>query len=72
MRVGLVLLVAGLVVVLIGLLPPRAGGYFRWFGRLPGDIVIEREGLSVRIPITSSIVVSVALSLLFNVFRRLK
>lgn len=71
-RIGVVLLVAGLVFVLISLAPPRVGGYLRWFGRLPGDIAIEREGLTVRIPVTSSILVSVVLTVLLNLLGRLR
>lgn len=57
------LIVLGLVLVALGLLWPwldRLG-----LGRLPGDIVIEREGLNVYIPLTTSLLVSAALSLLF-------
>lgn len=40
-------------------------------GRLPGDIRIEREGFRFFFPITSSILVSVALTLLINLILRL-
>ena len=39
-------------------------------GRLPGDIVIERENSRFYFPITTSILVSLILSLLFWLFRR--
>ncbi len=39
------------------------GGFL---GRLPGDIVIEKENYTVYIPITTMIVVSIVLSLLVN------
>ncbi len=57
------LIVLGIALVALGLLWPwldRLG-----LGRLPGDIVIEREGLNVYIPLTTSLLVSAALSLLF-------
>jgi hypothetical protein len=40
-------------------------------GRLPGDIRIEREGFRFYFPITSSILVSVALTILINLILRL-
>ncbi len=40
-------------------------------GRLPGDILIRRENLTVFFPITTMIVVSIVLTLLFSLFRRL-
>jgi hypothetical protein len=39
-------------------------------GRLPGDIVIEKENFRLYFPVTSSIVVSLLLSLLLYFFRR--
>lgn len=39
-------------------------------GRLPGDIYIEREGFRFYFPITSGILVSIALSLILWFFRR--
>ena len=65
---GLVLIMLGLALVVIGLLVGWGG--FGWFGRLPGDIRIERESVRVYIPIVSMIVVSVILTLVFNLFRR--
>ena len=40
------------------------------FGRLPGDIVIERENFRFYFPITSMILVSLLLSLIFWLFRK--
>jgi len=40
------------------------------FGRLPGDIVIERENFTFYFPITTSLVVSLLLSLLFWLWRK--
>ncbi len=52
---GLLLLLAGLVWPWLSKLP---------FGRLPGDIVIERENFTVYFPLMTGLVVSVILSLL--------
>ena len=40
------------------------------FGRLPGDINFEKQGSRFYFPITSSIVISIVLSVLFAIFRR--
>ncbi|GFG76275.1 hypothetical protein MBOT_36400 [Mycobacterium botniense] len=53
-------MLAGVVIVVVGVLV-WAGG-LSWFGRLPGDIRIERENLRVYIPLVSMLVLSVALS----------
>lgn len=68
---GKMLIYAGLMLVAVGLLYHYAPGAFSWFGRLPGDIRIEREHGKVFIPLTSMLVVSLALTLLVNLlFRR--
>ncbi|GAA5344800.1 DUF2905 domain-containing protein [Planifilum fimeticola] len=62
------LIVTGVVLVVIGLLW-QVGG--RWFhlGRLPGDIVIEKENFRFYFPIVTSILLSVVLSLVLYLLR---
>jgi hypothetical protein len=67
--VALWLVVAGGVLILLGVL--AYSGALSWFGRLPGDIRIERPGTRVYFPITSMLLLSVLLSLILALFRRL-
>jgi len=67
--VGTLIMITGVVLVVIGALV--WSGAFGWFGRLPGDIRIERESTQVFIPITSMIVASGALTVIVNVILRL-
>ena len=67
---GKLLIIIGLLLALVGLAVTWAPGLFGWFGHLPGDIRIEREHGSFYFPITSMIVVSIVLSVLFNLFFR--
>jgi hypothetical protein len=62
------LIILGVVLVLIGLAWPWLTklGLFR----LPGDIVIERGDYKFYFPITSMILISAVLSLLFWLFRK--
>jgi membrane protein implicated in regulation of membrane protease activity len=62
------IMVAGAALVVIGLLVQA--GALSWFGRLPGDIRIERPNASFYFPITSMILISVVLSLLAQLLRR--
>jgi DUF2905 family protein len=64
-----VLVALGIGLVLVGLLV--WSGALSWFGRLPGDIRIERESVHVYVPLVSMLIVSVTLSLLLYVLRRL-
>jgi DUF2905 family protein len=59
----------GIALILLGLLVWSGG--LAWFGRLPGDIRIERDSLRVYVPLVSMLLVSVALSLVMYVIRRL-
>jgi hypothetical protein len=67
--VGLLLVVAGLAIVVIGLL--AWSGALSWFGRLPGDIRIERPNARFYAPITSMLLISVVISLVAAIVRRL-
>ena len=64
----MLMLVGGALLLLGALL--SFGGRVPWLGRLPGDIVIERDNFRFYFPITTSIVISVILSLLAAVVRR--
>ena len=66
---GMLIVVIGLVVAAFGLLV--MSGALDWFGRLPGDIRIERGNTRVYIPITSMILVSLVLTVVVNVIVRL-
>lgn len=66
---GRMLIGFGLAIVTIGVVLTFADA-IPWLGRLPGDIYIRRENLKVYIPLTTSLVVSVLLTLLFYLFRR--
>lgn len=65
---GLLVVVLGVVIVVTGLLIWSGG--LDWFGRLPGDVRIERENTRVYIPITSMLLLSLALSAVLYFARR--
>ena len=65
---GLVLITLGVVLVVLGLLAWL--GALSWFGRLPGDIRIERPGFRFYAPIVSMLLVSLLLTALTAFFRR--
>ena len=65
---ALLLVGAGLLLALVGALAYL--GLLSWFGRLPGDIRIERENFRLYVPLASMLVVSVALSAIIWVVRR--
>ena len=70
MQLGKTLLVVGFVVMGIGAVLNWAPWLVTWFGRLPGDIRLERDGFRFYCPVTSMILVSIALSLLVRLFNK--
>jgi len=64
-------IISGVALLVIGLALQFVPGLLSWFGRLPGDIHIERDGTRVFIPITSMIILSLGLTLIINLlFKR--
>jgi H+/Cl- antiporter ClcA len=63
-------IIAGAVLVLVGLILHYAPGLLNWFGKLPGDIRVESERGQFFFPITSMVIVSIVLSVLLALFRR--
>lgn len=68
-QIGLMIIFLGVLLILGGVLTWT--GAFSWFGRLPGDIRIESGNVSIFIPFTSMIILSLALSLLLGVINKL-
>ncbi len=61
-QMGKLLVIAGVLLALVGLLIWGLGSKFAWFGNLPGDIRVERENFTFYFPIVSMLLLSVALS----------
>lgn len=59
---GLVLAAVGGLILFVGKVP--------FIGRLPGDIYIQRKNFSFYFPLTTSILLSILLTILFSLFRR--
>ena len=65
---GKVLILFGLTLVMIGLIF-TLGGKLSWFGRLPGDIYVQKRNFTFFFPITTSIIISVILSIVLILLR---
>lgn len=59
---GAVFFAVGLLLLLSPKIP--------WLGRLPGDILIRRKNFTFYFPLATSIILSIILTVLFNLFRR--
>jgi hypothetical protein len=70
-NIGRFLMIGGIVLFVVGGLVFLAAKFGLPFGRLPGDIRIEREGFSFYFPLASSILISIVLTVLLNIIIRL-
>jgi len=62
------LIVVGLILVAVGILWPFLSKL--GLGKLPGDIVIRREGFTFYFPVMTSLIVSLVISIIIWIFRR--
>jgi hypothetical protein len=66
---GKILILFGVFIILIGIFLV-IGDKIPWVGRLPGDILIRKEKFSFYFPLTTCILLSIILTLLFTLFRK--
>lgn len=64
-----IIIILGAALIALGVMLPYAAK-LDFFGKLPGDIKIERENFSFYFPIATCIVLSILLTLLGNLFFR--
>ncbi|HEV8439448.1 MAG TPA: DUF2905 domain-containing protein [Methylomirabilota bacterium] len=70
---GKILLGFGVLMIILGgilLVAGNLSGKVPWLGRLPGDIYIERENWKFYFPVTTSILISIILTLIFTFLGR--
>jgi hypothetical protein len=67
---GKYIIFIGAGIVLIGILIYFFHDKLQWFGRLPGDIRVEKENFRFYFPITTMIVLSAVLTLIVNLIKK--
>ena len=65
------IILAGVVIIGIGLVVQFAPWLLGWFGKLPGDINLQTERTRIFLPLASMLIVSIFLTLLVNGLRAL-
>lgn len=67
--IGKILIIVGVIVVVLGVVL-AFGGRIPFLGKLPGDIIIRREGFSLYFPMVSFLILSAVLTLIINLIFR--
>ncbi len=70
-QLGKIIIVAGIILIIAGLIISFAGDKLNWLGHLPGDIRIEKENFRFYFPITTMIIISVLLSIILALIRKI-
>jgi hypothetical protein len=70
-QLGKILIITGIILIIAGLIIYFAGDKLGWIGRLPGDIRIEKENTRFYFPVTTMILLSVLLSLILWIIRKI-
>ncbi|PWG82650.1 DUF2905 domain-containing protein [Pararcticibacter amylolyticus] len=63
------IILAGLVILLAGIVVYFFHDKLHWIGNLPGDIKIERENFRFYFPFTTMIIISLIINLIIRLFR---
>ena len=70
-QAGKVIIITGIILVVAGMIVYFAGNRFAWFGHLPGDIRIEKENIRIYFPITTMLILSIVVSVVFWLIKKL-
>jgi len=69
-HISKILMIAGGMLFLLGLLFFLTGDKWGWIGKLPGDFKIERENFSFYFPFTTMILLSILISIIWRIIAR--
>lgn len=70
-QTGKIIIIGGILIVIVGVIIYFFHGYFKWIGRLPGDIRIERENFRFYFPLATMIVFSLVITIIVNILKKL-
>jgi hypothetical protein len=70
-QTGKIIITGGILIVMIGIIIYFFHDYFKWIGKLPGDIRIERENFRFYFPLATMIVFSLLITIIINIFKKL-
>ena len=68
---GKYIIIAGVIIVLLGVVIYFFHDRLNWIGRLPGDIRIEKENFKFYFPITTMIVFSLVITVIIQLIKRI-
>lgn len=67
---GKYIILIGAIIIVVGIIVYFFHDKLNWLGKLPGDIRVEKENFKFYFPITTMILLSLAITLLINLVRK--
>jgi len=73
-HIGRILLITGIIIVILGLIFTYGEKFalLKYFGRLPGDIRIERGNFSFYFPVVTCIILSIIITLIIKIISKFR
>ncbi len=68
---GKIIIFIGSLLLIFGVLIYFWGDKFSWFGKLPGDIRIEKTNFKIYFPITTMLIISLLLNLIIWILKKI-
>jgi hypothetical protein len=68
---GKYVILAGMIIVVLGIIIYFFSDKLHWIGRLPGDIRVEKENFRFYFPITTMIIASILLTIIIQIIKRI-
>jgi hypothetical protein len=69
-QTGKWIIVAGVIIVVAGIIIYFFHDKLNWLGKLPGDIRVEKENFRFYFPITTMIIISIVFTVLINIIKK--
>ena len=70
-QTGKYIIVAGILILAAGILIYFFSGHLKWLGRLPGDVRIEKGNLRLNFPIVTMLIISIILTVVITIVKRI-
>ena len=73
-HIGKILLIIGTIIVILGLIFTYSEkiAWLKYFGKLPGDIRIEKDNFSFYFPIVTCIILSIIITIIFKIISKFR
>ena len=68
---GKYIIFIGLLFVVLGIIVYFFHDSFKWFGKLPGNIRIEKKNVNFYFPVVTMIIISIIFTLIINIIKRI-